>query len=146
MTHSMPSGGNADAEHFERVGLDAAPGAVARAREEFAGWLKRFFALDEIRSSDLVLATNEALSNAAEFAYLRADRPGTMDVKADYDARDERLTVRVSDRGVWRVANASPRSRGRGIPLMRALSDRATIETSGAGTQVCLEWRGVPQS
>ncbi|MDP9167591.1 MAG: ATP-binding protein, partial [Actinomycetota bacterium] len=33
--------------------------------------------------------------------------------------------------------------RGRGIPLMKALSDRASIQTSTDGTTVRLVWTGV---
>ena len=108
-------------------------------------WLQRHFDLDPVRSSDVVLATNEALANAAEFAYLRTKRPGTLDLHAEYTARDEKLKVTICDRGAWRIPEETPdsRFRGRGIPLMRALSDRSTIETSHDGTQVCLEWHGV---
>ena len=136
----------ADIGRFECIGVAAEAESASRIREEFAEWLQRFFDLDPIRSSDLVLAINEALANAAEFAYLSADsdRPKTMDLIARYDAGDARLTVTICDHGVWRMpAAASARARGHGIPLMRALSDRVTIETSTAGTRVCLQWDGV---
>ncbi len=38
--------------------------------------------LDAIRTSDLVLAINEGLANAAEFAYLQTEQPGTIDIQA----------------------------------------------------------------
>ena len=49
--------------------------------------------------------------------------------------------------GAWRtpVSNANNPARGRGIPLMRALSDRADIEISSGGTQVSLAWHAVTQ-
>jgi serine/threonine-protein kinase RsbW len=145
MIDSMSSADVGNAERFERIGIAADACSATRTREEFAGWLREFFDLDPIRTGDVVLAINEALANAAEFAYLMADRPGTMDVQARYDADDARLTVTVSDNGSWRIPrpSANARTRGRGIPLMRALSDRTTIETSSTGTQVCLEWNGV---
>jgi anti-sigma regulatory factor (Ser/Thr protein kinase) len=135
----------ANAERFERIGIAADAESASRIREEFAGWLKQYFDLDPIRSSDLVLAINEALANSAEFAYLTTDRPGTMDLRAHYEPTDARLTVTIADQGVWRmpVSNPATRARGRGIPLMKALSDRVDIETSTAGTQVCLQWDGV---
>ena len=83
----------ADIGRFECIGVAAEAESASRIREEFAEWLQRFFDLDPIRSSDLVLAINEALANAAEFAYLSADsdRPKTMDLIARYDAGDARL-------------------------------------------------------
>ncbi|TDL07407.1 ATP-binding protein [Mycolicibacterium obuense] len=145
MIDSMPPAEVANAERFERFGLDADAGTVARARREFAAWLNRFFALDEERSSDLVLAINEALANSAEFAYRLAERPGTIDICALYDAERQILTVDITDRGTWRTPQTDPvpRTRGRGIPLMETLSDRAIIEPSTQGTHVRLEWHGV---
>ena len=145
MSDFMSSTDVADAERFERIDVAADAEGAALTRDDFAGWLQRYFQLDLIRSSDVVLAINEALANAAEFAYLPADRPGTVDVHAEYNSDDAKLTVTISDRGVWRMPEPTPetRFRGRGIPLMRALSDRTAIETSRDGTNVCLEWRGV---
>ena len=146
MIDSMSSADVADAERFERIGIRADAGTAARTREEFTRWLHRFFDLDPVRTSDVVLAINEALANSAEFAYLLATQPGTMAVQARYDAGDARLTVTISDNGLWRGTSIDTRTRGRGIPLMRALSDRATIETSSSGTRVSLEWGDVHQS
>ena len=145
MIDSMPPAEVANAERFERVGLEADAGAVARVRQDFSQWLKRFFLLDEIRTSDIVLAINEALANAAEFAYLQTEQPGTIDIQAVHDAPAGTLTVCIYDRGVWRQRQIepAPRTRGRGIPLMETLSDCATIEPSTSGTTVRLEWRGV---
>jgi anti-sigma regulatory factor (Ser/Thr protein kinase) len=141
-----PNRPTADTERFDCIGVAAEAESASRIRKEFADWLQRFFDLDSIRSSDLVLAINEALANAAEFAYLSADgdRPRTMDLIARYDPADARLTVTICDNGVWRVPATVPdRTRGRGIPLMRALSDRVTIETSTAGTRVFMQWDDV---
>ena len=65
------------------------------------------------------------------------DRPGAMHLRADYDGGTSVLTVTVTDEGAWRIADSEKKShsRGRGIPLMRALADRATIDSSAAGTQ-----------
>jgi serine/threonine-protein kinase RsbW len=145
MIHSMSTAEVATAERFERTGMAADAQNAARAREEFAEWLERFLDLDPIRASDLVLAINEALANCAEFAYVTADRPGTMDVQAVYDPADRRLTVTVADHGVWRMPDPQPvsRTRGRGIPLMQALSDRTQIDSSSEGTTVRMQWADV---
>jgi serine/threonine-protein kinase RsbW len=138
----------ADGEQFECVGVIADAPSAARIRQEFSGWLQRHFALDPVRCSDLVLAINEALANVAEYAYRAHEGPGTMDMRASYDPGDATLTVVIGDRGAWRTPDTSgaSRTRGRGIPLMETLSDRFSLETSSAGTQVRLEWDGVAHS
>jgi serine/threonine-protein kinase RsbW len=101
---------------------------AGRTRIEFAAWLQRRFSLDNGRLSDLVLAVNEALANAAEFAYLDTPDQGTITCSASYDDDVDTLDVTVSDHGRWRptltsTAPAQYALRGRGIPLMRALAD-----------------------
>ncbi len=145
MIDSMPPAEVANSDRFERLGLDADATAVAHVREEFAEWLKRFFVVDAVRFSDLVLAINEALANAAEFAYVLAERPGTIDMRAIYDSDGQKLVVEISDRGTWRPRQVDPvpRTRGRGIPLMETLSDESDIDTSDDGTRVRLAWNGI---
>ncbi|MGV0685879.1 ATP-binding protein [Mycolicibacterium thermoresistibile] len=140
-----PVSAGALADYFERLGVPADAASAAQVREQFAAWLGRFFDVDAVKSSDMVLATNEALANAAEFAYVHTERPGTMDVCAHYVADDTSLTVIVTDRGNWRMADPRPatRTRGRGIPLMHALTDRASVETSAHGTTAYLRWTGI---
>jgi anti-sigma regulatory factor (Ser/Thr protein kinase) len=134
----------ANAERFERFGLIADARSAATTRIEFAQWLRQFFDLDSERANDLILAIYEALANSAEFAYAGAGHPGTMDVEADYDPAESKITVRVSDRGEWRTAESPRRlSRGRGIPLMQALADHASIDATAHGTSVRMEWTNV---
>jgi serine/threonine-protein kinase RsbW len=115
---------------------------VGRVRSEFAQWLRGHFALGEERTSDVVLAVNEALANAAEFAYAGVTEPGTVAIEAHHSVASARLVVVVTDHGAWHDEDTSQRShtRGRGIPLMRALSDVATIEPSPGGTRVALRF------
>jgi serine/threonine-protein kinase RsbW len=145
MIDSMPKAYAAHTERFERIGVSADPRTAARTRDEFASWLRGAFDIDRERAGDLVLAIYEALANTAEFAYLSAGLTGTMDVRASYDPMEAALLVTVADRGQWRTAASTPgdRSRGRGIALMKALSDRASIQTSTGGTTVRLAWTGV---
>lgn len=127
----------------------AAPEDAARIRREFSSWLSTHLALDPTKASDVVLAVNEALANAAEFAYVDAPAPGAMYLRADYDGTAAVLTVTVSDEGVWRIAESDHHknpARGRGIPLMRALTDRAVIESNHAGTEVRLQWDHIDQN
>jgi serine/threonine-protein kinase RsbW len=145
MIDSIPKAYAVNAERFERIGVTADPHTAARTRDEFANWLRDAFALDPNRMNDPVLAIYEALANTAEFAYLSAGLSGTMDVWATYDPMESALLVTVADRGQWRTAApvGLDRSRGRGIALMKALADRASIQTSSGGTTVRLAWTGV---
>jgi serine/threonine-protein kinase RsbW len=130
---------------FIRTDVVADPGNAAAVRREFSDWLRQHFTLDATKTSDVVLAVNEAMANAAEFAYVTLEHPGTMRVQADYDGSAATLTVTVTDEGAWRRVDAGmPQlKRGRGIPLMHALADRATVDSSQTGTRVCLEWTHV---
>lgn len=115
---------------------------VADFRHAFAQWLDDNFALGADRRSDVLLAMNEALTNAAEFAYVNSAGPGTMSVTARCDAADRRLTVWVTDHGTWleRKPDGRPNTRGRGIELMHALTDRTTFDRQPTGTRVQLEF------
>ncbi len=131
---------------FAHTNVLADAARAAQMRREFSVWLKRCFALDATKASDMLLAVNEALANAAEFAYSAVGEPGAMHLLADYDRTAGVLTVTVADEGAWRIADSERNSisRGRGIPLMRALADRASIDSTPAGTRVRLEWEDVP--
>ncbi|ORV81531.1 anti-sigma regulatory factor [Mycobacterium interjectum] len=136
-----------DRSRFVRRRVAADARSAARTRAEFRMWLDRHFSLGAERSNDLLLAVNEALANAADFAYVDAARRGTMDLSATYDGAADTLAVTVNDRGRWRhkppesdTAPRKPQVRGRGIPLMRALADRVTIDRTPRGTHVTLVW------
>jgi serine/threonine-protein kinase RsbW len=130
---------------FTQMDAVADPASVAQVRRAFSDWLGRYFTLDATKLSDVVLAVNEAMANAAEYAYVMAEQPGTMHVRALYDEDAATLSVTVTDEGAWRASDPATAGhrRGRGIPLMEALSDRATVDSSQAGTTVCLEWNRV---
>ena len=54
------------------------------------------------------------------------------------------LTVTITDQGCWREPDPPPAAApGGGIPLMRALADDLTIDTSKLGTTVCLRFDNV---
>lgn len=115
---------------------------VARVREEFGRWLRRCTDLGETRLCDVILAVNEALANAAEFAYPNS-HPGIIEMEGVVD--DAGLIVRVADHGSWRLTNPTQRRRcrGRGIPLMRTLADSVAIDTRISGTSVQLLFNDV---
>lgn len=138
MTKSICSAGEMDASLIRNDVADARN--VAQFRSELSGWLRSHFTLEATRLNDVVLAVNEALTNAAEFAY--TGRGGTMTMHARHHAADRQLEVVVSDRGRWRHVDpeSRPNTRGRGIPLMQALADRTTISKESTGTQVRLQF------
>ena len=145
MIDSMPTAATSYAERFERIGVRADPRQATQTRDEFGWWVQRKFDLDADRVGDVLLAIYEAMANSAEFAYLSVGSTGTMDLTASYDPVESALSVVISDRGQWRTAAPAPgdRRRGRGIGLMTALADHASIQTSLDGTTVRLSWTGV---
>ena len=132
-----------DRSRFVRRRFTADARNAARTRAEFGSWLDTHFTLGAQQFSDLLLAVNEAIANAAEFAYADASHRGTMDVTAAYDLDSDILAVTVNDRGRWRQnfsAPATVQARGRGIQLMVALADEVTIDRTPQGTHVTLTW------
>lgn len=131
-----------DRSRFARNRVAADPRSAARTRAEFGLWLETHFTLSSDRFSDVLLAVNEAIANAAEFAYCSASQPGTLDVSAAYDRRSDTLAVSVGDRGRWRHKIPAPQQqlRGRGIPLMEVLADQVTIDRTPHGTRVTMTW------
>jgi serine/threonine-protein kinase RsbW len=113
---------------------------VSRLRHELARWLETQVTLDADKLNDILLAVNEALTNAAEFAY--RGRRGMMGLQVRYDRGDGTLIADVTDQGTWwhKDQASQPNTRGRGIPLMRALTDRTSIFKSPSGTHVQMEF------
>jgi anti-sigma regulatory factor (Ser/Thr protein kinase) len=127
---------------FVRPDIVADAPSAARTRVEFGGWLRSHFTLGDDRYNDLLLAVYEALANAAEYAYVDAAAPGTVGLTAAYAPDSDTLIVTVVDQGSWRTptGDRTGNLRGRGIPLMHALADEATIEGTPTGTEVTLQW------
>jgi serine/threonine-protein kinase RsbW len=127
---------------FSRPNIAADAASAAHTRVEFGAWLREYFTLGDERFNDLLLAVYEALANAAEYAYVDAPLPGTVGLSAAYAPDSDTLMVTVIDHGSWRppTGTCSANLRGRGIPLMHALADEATIEGTPTGTEVTLAW------
>ncbi|OBK30574.1 hypothetical protein A5634_15975 [Mycobacterium asiaticum] len=118
---------------------------VSAFRRGFGGWLDRHLELDEERLADIVLATDEAMSNCVDHAYRIVDRPPSMTLQISYSPDTSELKVRISDHGRWVEPNfVANNVRGRGIMLMRALADVCTIDGGRDGTTVCLRFHGCP--
>lgn len=122
-----------------RAGVVATHRNASVLRRRFHHWL----ALDVSPEllDDLVLAVYEALANVAEHGYAdRPDGPGPLRLEAHRDSGH--VLVTVADEGSWR-APTGERSRGRGLPLMRRLTNDVHIVAGHRGTVVRL-WAEVP--
>ncbi|BBZ43268.1 ATP-binding protein [Mycobacterium parmense] len=117
-------------------------GTVALFRRHFRDWLDAHFLLDATRVSDIILGTDEALSNCAEHAYRNRGGRGDMVLDIAYDHQDAAIAVCVTDTGCWIEPDptASQGLRGRGLILMNALADECTVDGRDDGTTVCLRY------
>ena len=124
-------------EHVD-TRFPAEAGSAASARVA----LRRFFAasaLGDRRTYDALVAIGEAVSNAIEHAYV--DRPNqSFALRARYEGAT--AVVCVEDTGTWRGTGEPD---GRGITLMRQLSDDCTIECTPNGTTVTLRFALAPR-
>ena len=116
-----------------RATLPAKSSAVASLRRDLRAWLVDAGAPCD-SAEDLVLAVSEACANAVEHAYA-FDALRTIRVLVTCD--DRRIDVTIADDAAWRPPHPDSeiRQRGRGIPLIRALVDCMSIDTS-AGTTI----------
>jgi serine/threonine-protein kinase RsbW len=130
---------------FHRGELAADAHTASQTRSDFDVWLQTHFTLTTTSRTDLTLAVNEAVANAAEHAYVGWPvGSGTFDVDANYDTAHDALTVVIEDRGHWQLPdpdNNPLSTRGRGIQIMAALADHASIDATEAGTRVSLTWQ-----
>jgi serine/threonine-protein kinase RsbW len=102
-------------------------------RRALRAWLIEISA-DEI--SDVVLAVDEAVSNAIEHAGLTTD--GSITVQAG--VVDTTLRVEIRDHGTWREPTPSE-TRGRGLLIMKRVMDEVSIEHRLDDTRVILSRR-----
>ena len=122
--------------------VTADPASATRLRQHLASWLHDEVPEAHDHADAITLAVYEALANAVEHAYVDVSQPGTMNLRATYNRYDYLLSVTVQDHGHWQEVMASSTAglRGRGIPLMQALSDHPRINPTAFGTTVILEW------
>lgn len=119
--------------------LAASPVSARRARHIVARMLREA-GVAEDRAFDLLVAVGEAVNNAVE----HAGRLGSEEFTLRARRRALAITVEVADRGGWVPAFEMPAAptllsdRGRGLPLMYALSDEVQVDRSEDGTTVRL--------
>ena len=118
------------------IEIDALPGRLSDVRHQLGAWLHGV-SVPEPLAADIVLVVNEACSNSAEHAY-RGREPGMMRVEAALE--DGHIHVRVADSGSWKTPPADPGTRGRGLLLMRTLSERVDLDGTAQGTTVAMRF------
>ena len=120
-----------------RIESEASADNLAGVRRRLAGWLRAADVPDEL-AADIVLVISEACTNSVEHAY-RGHGVGTMLVEVE--AVDREVHARVGDSGSWKTPAAQPRNGGRGLPLIRAISDSVELHCTAAGTTLEISFR-----
>jgi anti-sigma regulatory factor (Ser/Thr protein kinase) len=108
--------------------------ALARIRPVLRRWLREQGATED-EVYELTVAVQEACANAVEHAY--GPGAGDFDVEARIAAGEVWIVVR--DEGRWRGRRGS--DRGRGLPLMEALTDAVDVTQGSGGTGTTIELR-----
>jgi anti-sigma regulatory factor (Ser/Thr protein kinase) len=103
---------------------------IGAARSALRAWLTDH-AMDPDRIMDVLLVVSEALTNAAEHGHRFDESP--IELHATWSANE--LMVMVSDTGEWGLPHAMA-DRGRGVGIIRALADEASIDNTHRGTTV----------
>jgi PAS domain S-box-containing protein len=120
-----------------RIECDATADKLAGIRRRLAGWLQAAEVPDEL-AADIVLVVNEACTNCVEHAY-RGHSVGTM--LLEVEAVDGEVHARVGDSGSWKDPSATPSSGGRGLILIRAISDSVELDCTSTGTMIDITFR-----
>ncbi len=115
----------------------AAADQLSDIRHRLAAWL-RAAAVPEETVADIVLAVNEAAANSIEHAY-RGHDPDRVRIEGENDGA--RVHLRIIDKGSWKAAPADPGVRGRGLLLIRAVSDWLEMDCTPSGTTVDMSFR-----
>jgi PAS domain S-box-containing protein len=101
-------------------------------RHRLAAWLQSAAVPDE-QIADIVLAANEACANSIEHGY-RERKPGKIRIDGENDGA--RVHLKVTDAGSWKPAASDPGLRGRGLLLIRAVSNWLEMDCTPSGTTV----------
>ncbi|SMD25947.1 ATP-binding protein [Kibdelosporangium aridum] len=105
--------------------LPATPDQAGVVRRSITGWASRI-GVSKLLAQDMVLATDEAMSNAIEHAYRGV--AGTVTLFAACSSHHTKANIILGDRGVWRPPTVDPGFRGRGLSIM----DKLASSRSGA--------------
>jgi anti-sigma regulatory factor (Ser/Thr protein kinase) len=106
-------------------------GELRHLRARLGAWLDGLGVAEE-DARDLVLATHEAAANSVEHGY---GNGADGDVVVEAAHVDGEVRVSVRDRGSW-AEGATSTDRGRGLLLIRSVSDDLVVEREPTGTTV----------
>lgn len=120
-----------------RIESIASAGQLADIRHQLSDWL-RSADVPGTSIDDIVLVVNEACTNCVEHAY-RGHTVGAM--LLEVDIVDAEIHARITDSGSWKQPKVNPGNSGRGLVLMRILSDTMEINSSPTGTTVDITFR-----
>jgi anti-sigma regulatory factor (Ser/Thr protein kinase) len=122
---------------LRRDDIPAAVDQLLPLRHQLAGWAVRTgLTADQVEA--LILAVDEAMSNAVSHAY--PDRPGTFGLHASHRPDLGTVHVTVRDLGRWREPVDRGPLHGRGLVLIRALAHEVRFEQTTDGTCVHMIW------
>ncbi|GGK37952.1 SpoIIE family protein phosphatase [Nocardia camponoti] len=121
------------------VDIPADPAELVNLRRLLHTWFASA-AVPHDLAADLVAAANEACSNSVEHAY-RDQEPGRVVLTATCEG--DRVVLDITDTGKWIPAADDPGYRGRGVEMMRALTEDLTFTSTDEGTTVRM-WVTLP--
>jgi serine/threonine-protein kinase RsbW len=124
--------GRSDFDH--RV-WPADPHQLRAIRSTVRQWLAPL-ALTDRTHDDLLLAANEAASNAVEHAYPTAATDALVELTFWTEAST--VCLEIADHGTWRPPAAQPDGRGFGITMTQRLVEFVAIHYDTDGTTVLL--------
>jgi serine/threonine-protein kinase RsbW len=126
-THPRPAGSL-------RIEVVATADRLSEIRRELLAWLEQM-GVSGTDAADIVLVVNEAATNSVEHAY-RDVNPGLIRVEADVNAGQ--IVIGIADFGVWQPPTHQTSTRGRGLAIMHAVSDRMEMDHTPSGTTVLI--------
>jgi PAS domain S-box-containing protein len=120
-----------------RIESAAIAGQLADIRRKLTAWLQ---AVDvpSTQAADIVLVVSEACTNCVEHAY-RGHSVGS--ILTEVEAVGYEIRARITDSGSWKPPAVIPGNRGRGLVLMRALSESMEIDSTPTGTVIDIVFR-----
>lgn len=113
--------------------LPADPKQLQILRRVLERWLGARSVSKE-RIGDVLAGTGEAMANAVQHAY--GPSGGAVELEAEW--LGDRIVIRIHDNGRWRPSRDP--ERGRGLPIMEALSDDVQVSRTEDGTSIELRW------
>src|SRR5436190_24194051 len=123
----------ADRVEFAHRSWPAHPRQLAPIRAETRRWLAHLNVSDDVEQ-DVVLAVNEAASNAMEHAYAPTSAGDI--VETTFWTEEETVCIEIVDHGRWQPPNGTSGGRGRGIAMMNQLMQTVLIHYDIRGTRV----------